>query len=247
MDSRLGGGQSLGKRLLNIRVVDAEGKTLSIEKTMLRTVLFSLPSLLNGLSLSVSRTPAFISGLISIVVVCLGGAIIYMLLFNRETKQGIHDIAVGSFVVNVGHEDMLQPKTIWSTHWIILAGLLLVLGVGGTIASEVISRSGTFVALLDDVRSVEALPGVQNAGVQKMWSSNGGGTTRQTLFVSVVWNGRSTDEEKLATLAAQTLLSKDPDALTYDTIRVAVTRGYDIGIASSWRSNTYSHSPQDWQ
>ena len=48
--------------------------------------------------------------------------------------------------------------------------------------------------------------------------------------------------KRLATLA----LSADKPAGAVDVVRVTIVYGYDIGIASSWRSQTQSHSPAEW-
>ena len=247
MDSELGGGQTLGKRLLDIRVVDKTGNTLSVEKAMLRTALLILPNFLNSLPLSVTRTPTAISVLLIVIVLGLGGTTLYMLTFNRQTKQGIHDIAAGSFVVNASHDGPLHPGPIWKTHWLILSGLIVLVAIGGSIASTKLSKSGPFPELLDDARVIESLPGVRNAGVYKQWSRNAGsGITRQTLWITIVANEQPADVEGSANLAAQTLLAKDANARTYDSIRVVITRGYDLGIASSYRSETFVHAPADW-
>jgi hypothetical protein len=221
---------------------------LSVEKAMLRTALFILPNFLNSLQLLVTRTPSAVSALLIVIVFGLGGSTIYMLVFNRQTKQGIHDIAAGSFVVNASHDGPVYPKAIWKTHWIILSGLIVVLAVGGSIAATKLAKSGPFPELLEDAKAIESLPGVRNAGVYKQWSRNAGsGATRQTLSITIFANGKPADPEGSANLAAQTLLAKDPSAHNYDSIRVVITRGYDLGIASAYKSESYVHTPADWE
>jgi ABC-type phosphate/phosphonate transport system substrate-binding protein len=49
--------------------------------------------------------------------------------------------------------------------------------------------------------------------------------------------------KQLATLA----LSADSSAAGLDVIQVTLAYGYDIGIASSWRSQNHAHSPAGWR
>src|ERR1039457_1218039 len=48
-DSEIGDGQTLGKRWLKLRVIDAEGNTISFAKSLLRSVIFLVPAFLFGL------------------------------------------------------------------------------------------------------------------------------------------------------------------------------------------------------
>src|SRR5262249_47264486 len=49
MNSRLGGGQTFGKRLLGLRVVDRSGDLLSPARSIVRFLVFSAPYFLNSL------------------------------------------------------------------------------------------------------------------------------------------------------------------------------------------------------
>jgi uncharacterized RDD family membrane protein YckC len=48
MESSVGGGQSVGKRWLKLRVVDAQGSTLSFERSFARYTVFSAPFFLGS-------------------------------------------------------------------------------------------------------------------------------------------------------------------------------------------------------
>src|SRR5476649_1025783 len=100
-ESGRGGGQSLGKRLLRIRVVDAQGRVLSPARSVARFTVFGVPYFLNGAELPMG-VMTFAGGVPAALVV-LGGllALTYLLVFNRRTRQSLHDLAVGAFVVRV--------------------------------------------------------------------------------------------------------------------------------------------------
>lgn len=125
-------GQTIGKRLLKIVVVDATGKYLSIGKSMARSLLLALMFLTRDWALPPLRIPLLqvvLSGIVSGFVL----ATVYGLVFNRITRQGIHDLCVGSYVVmSARRTDVSFPSCPLSykrvTFGLIVISLLLVSG-----------------------------------------------------------------------------------------------------------------------
>jgi hypothetical protein len=67
---------------------DAQGGMLSPEEAILRFIIFAVPLFANGLPLPISRTPWVVSAVLGIVVFGGGTANLYLLIFNRPTRQG---------------------------------------------------------------------------------------------------------------------------------------------------------------
>ncbi len=130
-ESNVGGGRSLGKRLLRLRVVDAQGNTLPFEHSFARYTVFAAPFFLNKLALPVSKTPWVVFILLGVIVFGVGGATLYLLIFNRNTRQGLHDLAVGSYVVRAGDTGPVETKPFWKPHRVIAGSLLVLTLVGG--------------------------------------------------------------------------------------------------------------------
>lgn len=130
-NSRLGGGQTVGKRCLEARVVDGHGACLSPGKAMLRALILLPIGLLNGWAVPLLENP--IAAVIATTAVFGGGlSLLYAMLFNRRTRQGIHDLIVGSYVVKT----IPKPGTIAArtpgfhrhvTYGLVAAGLALAL------------------------------------------------------------------------------------------------------------------------
>lgn len=87
-DSVHGAGQSLGKRLFRVQVVDASGNPLRLERILLRTAIFAIPLLVNQLPVPISRTPVYVETLLGLVIFGVGGAMAYLMLFNRRPRPG---------------------------------------------------------------------------------------------------------------------------------------------------------------
>jgi uncharacterized RDD family membrane protein YckC len=247
LDSRVGNGQTLGKRLLRVQVVDKEGATISIAKSVLRYALFAIPFFANGIVLPTSRTPWIVSVLLTVITFGMGGAILYLLLFNRRTKQGLHDVAAGTYVADASKTGTLHLQPIWKIHWVILGSLFLIFSVGGAILSSKLTRSGPFPQLVEDIRLIEGIEGVQAAGVQDLTWTNWGSGEKTTIFViNVYWTGKSDEDEAFADQVSKLILGRDAKVREHDQLRVTLIRGYDLGIAHTQVAHTYQHTPAEW-
>jgi uncharacterized RDD family membrane protein YckC len=243
-EGSFGNGQSVGKRLLHIQVVDADGMPLSIERSLIRYTVFAIPWLLNGLPFPVTRTPGKVVFLIGMTVFGLGGANIYLMLFNRNTRQGVHDLAVGCFVAEAGKDGPVKAHPAWKLHWILAAAILILAAVAGILGPRLAKQ--WFPQLVEDSRQVEQLPGVQSAGIRRVTTYRGG-TKDLSLEVEVRCVVATTDEQALANQVADSILTTDPGVDQYSMLRVVVVRGYDIGIAHGSFSQTYSDTPAGWR
>lgn len=247
LDSTIGNGRTLGKRWMRLQVVDVRGNTISFGKSVVRYTLFAVPYFLNGISLPVTRTPWIVSVLISVVIFAVGGANFYLVFFNRHTRQGIHDLAAGSYVADADRVGPLKTQPIWKIHWIILTSLIVILSLATGILGNKLTKRGAFPQMLQDVRMIEGMPGVRQAGVQDLTQSNfGGGANKRFFVANVYWTGKSTDEESFADQVAKLILQNDPNAQDHDLLRVVMIRGYDLGIASAQVSHPFEHTPAQW-
>lgn len=243
-ESSFGNGQSIGKRLLGIQIVDADGVPLSIEQSSIRYTLFAIPWFLNGLPIPVTRTPAAVVFLLGMAVFGLGGATIYLMLFNRNTRQGVHDLAVGSYVVEAGRSGTVRPNPVRRVHWIVAAAIVILAAAAGVVAPRFARRQ--FPQLLEDARQVEHLPGVQSAGINRVTTYRSG-SSDLSFVVTVRCVVADTDEQALANQVADSILTTDSGIDQYSVLRIVVVRGYDIGIAHGSFAQTYSDTPAGWK
>ena len=142
---------------LNIAVVEQNGRNLTLGKSLLRAFLLFAPQLFNNwFPQLLANSPLWT--FVAIFFVVGGGlALFYGIIFNRTTRQGFHDWAVGSMVVEAkgGKTAVLPQITLF--HQSVMLGLLgvgLVLGiVGAGFHFELVSYfSRTNGAVLQDLR-----------------------------------------------------------------------------------------------
>ncbi len=122
MNSEICKGQTLGKSLIGVKVVNKNGNYLTLSQSLVRTLILiiclTIPySFLFVLSYSTPNTTQNFLGIVSLTA----GIIFDLLfLFNARTRQTLHDLAVGSYVINEDYNCKLtNNKT--STTPIILA------------------------------------------------------------------------------------------------------------------------------
>lgn len=245
-ESSFGNGQSLGKRFIRVQVVGIDGAQLPIERSCIRYTIFAIPWFLSGLALPISRANWAVTSILGVATFGLGGASLYLMLFNRHTRQGVHDLVAGGFVAEAGKEGPLPIDPIWKPHWI-LAAAILVLSAAAAILLAQHARAAPSAPMREDIRQVEKLPGVQSADIRRLTTTHPGVPQSTNLLVEVRCTVATTDEEALANQVADSLITIDPSIDQYGTLRIVLIRGYDIGIAHSYFSQTYSDSPAGWK
>jgi uncharacterized RDD family membrane protein YckC len=265
LNSSIGNGQTLGKRLMHVQVIGREGATISLWSSVIRYTVLAVPLFLDEMVLPISRTPWVISALFSVLVFGLGGATLYLLLFNRRTRQGLHDLAAGSYVAEANSKSPLKIESIWEGHWVILGLLLLILSLfikGGRDNLE--RQEALLPQLFEDVQLVEGMEGVQAATVQDVNQSESNDGKKKILVVTVYWLGKSAsrqsdtstwlakfgkqreDGEAFASQVAKLVIEHDSTVEEHDLLKVVIIRSCNLGVAHSQVSYPYQHAPAEW-
>lgn len=250
MSSRIGGGRTLGKRLLGLRVVRLDGHPLSPARGLVRAAVLCAPWFLNG----AVADPAWLAVLplvvaLTLVVFGVGIGSIYLVIFNRPSRRALHDWIAGSVVVREpGLPGLSLAAASWGGHRVVL-GLL---GLACLTLPVWLSRqTTTFGPLLAMQATVAGQAGVRQAGIWwgTSWvKSASQGSTSQTQLVATTFVSRSDlDAAALADRVGQALLAGHAEASQVDVLGVVVVRGFDIGIASRAQSYRFGYSPAKWR
>jgi uncharacterized RDD family membrane protein YckC len=244
LGSSLGGGQTLGQRIVHIRVVDREGRYLSLERSFLRYLILLTPFQLSEAEIPTSA-PAGLKMLVSWLLPVLGAVIVYLYLFNFRTRQSLHDLAVGAYVVDADTKGCIETKRFWKWHWAVLGGGLF---AGAVLASVVVGGLGkgsSFGELLSVQRAVLDSGKVQAALVQIGKNRTNGRTTTR-MVVDVNWNGQPGNYDLASTEVAAIVLRADPEASKLDYIGVGFTEGFKIGFMNFSQNRVVNRRPADW-
>lgn len=247
LGSYVGGGQTVGKRLLGLRVVDANGRPLSLARSFARAALLSLPWIFNGIRFA-SLGPVVLATLwvASILIFGIGGAIIGTYVLNRRTRQALHDLLVGSFVIQADGLGLRVPAM--STRRPMLAsGAWVSLVAAGTTAM-VLMGPGLIASQFPPVlmEAIAAIPGASSIEIKNLTTWGPGRSSK--VIVAVLWfRGPPEDMKKAAQEVAAATLKHHPDAASVPTLAVTVIRGWDVGIASMTSAQNYVQTPAQWR
>jgi uncharacterized RDD family membrane protein YckC len=194
-------GQTPGQRLLGLRVADRHGRMPTFIQALMRNALVTMPMVLNNFSPSgVSRTSVPWQLFASLMVFGLGGGIVYMLLFNRGTRQGLHDLVCGTFVWRAAdHVPTAHSGPLARIHLVIL-GLIAVACVTWTLlATRVLVErddNAGLRPLLELREELLAQGRFRDVGVNYMTFQTSARTTR-TLGVTLLGQFPKGDHEAL--------------------------------------------------
>jgi len=248
-DSRLCGGQTLGKRWLKIRVVQEGGRLLGIAPSMLRSMVVCIPYFLNNAMLS-EQLLARASVAISVLIFGVGASLIYLYIFNRATRQSLQDLIAGSYVIKTDSQKAPEGLTIWRGHYVAVA-LLLIFAIALPLFAMRWSHVSPYVEMLGAQRAIldeKDVAGVAiNIGSTQFHSVRGTSTSTSYVASIVTLRRKIQDGNSFANSVANIILGKIPSASNKDVVNVHVRYGYDIGIASYWRGTNYAFSPSEWK
>ena len=249
LNSSLGGGQTFGKRVLGTRVEDAVGNFISPGRSILRYLVLAFPFFLNKAVSDGLFANIWIAAVFTIPVFAGFAAFAYLLVFNRRTRQLVHDLWLGTYVIRATSPRPAIAPAMWRGHLVVVAALCLV-ALALAAAAPIVARMPFFQGILA-VR--EAIMGT---GDVRVTSVSGGttyvvqnGQTVKTSIFLILAHVKSPPASPQAEAAhfVQLALQADPSVATYDHVNVSISFGYDIGIASGVVTDQFSHTPDEWR
>jgi len=247
MNSSLSSGQTIGKKLLKIRVVDASNSTITLPKSFLRYSFLAIPFSLNGAQINNEILLSYLIYPLSLIV--FGGllSIFYLYVFNRVTRQSLHDLAVGTYVVNSGANSRELPS-VWKPHLAVVASLFITAAFVPAFTSDLVEAE-PFKDLLVTQKAINNIESVKHAvitvGSTSFSSSDSGSSTTTYINTQAFLYQNDVDDSKIAKNLAQAIVDTYSESLNKNVISVTLTYGYDIGIASRWNSYNHQFNPQE--
>ena len=247
LNSSLGKGQTLGKRIVKIKVSDRSGKEISVARSFIRYAILGAPFFLNQAVIPQSAALTLIGYPICFIIFGIGGAIIYLYVFNRRTRQSLHDLAVGTFVVKTPNAAPVRFTGIWKGH-LKAIGIWSALVICFSIVSPILSRQGLFLELLEVQKKIQST-GQVHAAATMVGKKRITGNEENTFFQAhAIWKTRLKEPDVAAAEAevASIVLSEYRDIMEKDFLIITVSYGYDIGISRAWTSYHVRHTPEEW-
>ena len=250
MNSRFTKGQTFGKMIMKIVVVSHEREPIGLGRSFLRILILAIPFFLYGLSIPEINHPVF-TWAISIIVFGIGGVILYTMAFNMESRQGIHDMLLKTYVVDqqetTNHALPKTSKMVWTIS-AIWAGLtiafFLFLSLVNTNpeADEIYNKMSALNA------KITAREDVLTSSVTEQTLAVENTNAQQTLIISVWLKGQLSDSDfqtEVVNVAGFTLQNFE-GLDRFDAIQIRLLSGYDIGIGGKTSYYTQTETSGEW-
>ncbi len=244
MNSEYLNGQTIGKYLLGIQVVNGNNETISIKKSLLRYLILGIPFFLNGAG---SLDSFYVNYLqYAHVLMVFGGilSIVYLYIFNTKTRQSLHDLVVGTYVVNTGiKQEHINP--VWKVHFAVIGALFFLAGLAPYVGSLFFDKSD-MDKIITVQKSIVTHKAIRKADIQyitsyDLTSDSADNETTNINVMAYIVEGDITNKS-LALELLETIGAFYPDTSKYDTIQIHLIYGYDIGIWSKYETATYTHT-----
>ena len=248
-NSAVTGGQTIGKKCVRIRVVTAIDQPISLPRSIFRYTIIGLPYFLNGAPF-LQRAPTWIVTGAAVILFGFGGAIIYLLIFNRRNRRSLHDLLAGTHVMRCDRAASSPPRPTWKGHFVIMAVAGLLMSGLVAVAYSFI-KPETFGNLLNVQRALLDQPDVTTASVMQgtRFFAGFGGERSSTTYLDIAVRVRSRPEDDAARAdeLIATTLRVFPEAQQTMRLNITIDYGYDLGIASGSVKQSFDFTPAEWQ
>lgn len=252
LDSHWGQGQSLGKRVMGIRVLSSSGQLLAPWQAGLRFVPVGLPWFLNGAAFPPSLVDSWL--MVPLIALILGLALsqLYLAVFNRPSRQLVHDVWMSTVVVPAVQREVPRTHPLSGLSRSVCALLCVASGLAPWAIQRWAQLQGADLAALQPVQdAVMAVPSVTHAqvGVGEGFTQSSQTERRQWRYLSVKATSSTPDvgaPDRLQAIA-QAALQAFPEGQQKDVLNVRLCHGYDIGIAAHENCEQRNASPAQWQ
>jgi len=249
-NSKVVNGQTFGKMILNIQVVDINGNTLNIDLSILRALILSVPYFTINISIPYISDISILSIIKSIILFSMVLGVIVIYIFNNKTRQSLHDLLIGSYVVSTERNEELKPIPAVNKASFYILGSLIILVIGFNIFF--LTQKSELGNLNIVNNKIEQINGVIQSGVNKKTNVFYGEKKTVTkiyqanIRVSNLPDG-NIENSKIVQDVVKIILRNESDIDNYDILYVSLTKGFDIGIARYSSSTNISKTPSEWR
>ena len=248
LNSKIGGGQTLGKKWLKIAVRSSENQTISVGRSFARISLLIVPIHLL-LSFQVLIKNIYVISFLAAAIYAWEFTIIVLTILNKQARQGTHDFLLKTYVVDLRKNDAPPFPTTHKSSLLIAVtclGFVLVSYCGLSIYLLSKAQQANFKDLVSELNS-DSRFFIASASESSFADSNG--KAEKTLVVDVWYKGKVTPFIAQAVYrdVASTTLSSVTNLKEFNYLNVNISARYYLGLYSYNQSKTYSGSIDDWR
>lgn len=261
-NSNIFNGQTLGKRALKLQVVDANMDTLSISKAILRALIYTAPYFLLNYRLAGWSEFSILYMAKSILCLTFLALLPIHLILNFPTRQAIHDLIIGTYVISLEAYPRQQlakskslPTLITGGLAIVILGLLIFMNLRNNETTSIVYKLKPLKEQIDKIDEVGYSSLSRNTSSMKKLGSDEYINKNEYLKLNIalrenlIFNLRPDNIEDLEFVkeAIRIILKDYSDVNNLDYIQVNLIYGYNIGISKSSKSLGFSGPVDKWR
>ena len=247
MNSKYYGGQTLGKKILKIKVIGANKEPISFTKSCLRFSILAVPFFLKDANF-VSQNTSYWSYFMLLIMVSSVMIAAYLYVFNQITRQSLHDLIVKTYVVKINSEQQAYGD-IWKNHFFISGGLFIIAII--LVSSFHYFKNNLLTELIATQHTINRHSLVSYSkvsfGLHDTVQANQQTHRETSINLQVFLTKNLIANENFAREIAKILLSNYQKSWQKDQIQVVLIYGYDIGITNKWRRSVYSFKRNEYK
>ena len=261
-NSKICNGQTLGKKAMKIKVVDKNLELISLQKSILRTLIYIVPYFFLNYGLNGSNQ--FSTLFIAKGIILLSFLIVLPVHFiiNSSTRQAIHDLILKSYVIELSSYPGQQLQKSKLSSLVYSGGVLIVLiALFVMINLQYRNLIDTAKKLLPISEQINRNNNVQNSTISlnssilRKFGSTENITATNSLAINIELNKNLISEmnpEDIAELsfvqdAIKMTLNDVTNAKRLDFIQVTLIYVYNTGIYKSSNTMTLTNTIEDWK
>ena len=229
MNSVLCKGQTIGKKLFAVKVVDRNNEYLPVGKSFLRALIFVICVYAVGAVLPEYHMFDIKNVLPLTILLFLYFVFVLIFLFNKN-RQTLHDFSVKSFVVSKENIKKLYPDKTDSTVIIVSVIVALLFSVpilaGSVAAKNVFEKKTVFPDKLAKELNLDVFSYAQYG-------------EKDNKNLGIVIRTKDIDNQELADKVGNYILLMSDKASSSENINVTLKNNYNIGIYKSSKSKYY--------
>lgn len=230
-DSKLFNGQTIGKKIVKIKVVNQQNETITIGNSIFRSLFYSLTILLNGISFpNFKYLPVII--IIGIILFSLFVLEAWLFIFNRSTGQTLHDLLSKTYVVDSSNTQVIDKTNNNKVFRlvIIIPIVISVLVVGSNLYIKK-TNFNDMLYLVDVIQNQLSVRNTTiNKSVTKYYGTNDSAESNYILINCYKTNQNESSDE-LSLMIADIIINSNLVYKESESLIIVVNSGFDIGIA----------------
>lgn len=248
LNSKINNGQTLGKRIMGIQVVDIYGSAVNLKISFLRALILTTPFFLNGFRIPGTTLVSVVTIVQFIVILIFGVGIVVFYIFNKKNRQSIHDIIVQTYVVeDYRNEEITIMQKFSKLPFYILGGLFILMTAFTIYNLNSMSQISKLIPVYE---SILKLDHVSDASVKINFTPISDSTEAKHFIYTVIikinkpiediMNIEENVKSEELKQTVETFINSKVYETDNDILNIVVDSGFDIGIAKqSYSYNIY--------